>query len=346
MNNKFSALLGIIGTILLASPTVDARPLTLVGFGGAAQNAQKVTMFEPFSAQTNIEILTDTYNGGLAKIKAMVDSETVTWDVVLLEDPALLQACGEGLIEPMDWAAVGGKDKYLESAVSECGLGHIIWSTALAYNKDALAKEPKNWTDFWDVEKFPGKRGLRKGAKANLEFALMADGVAATEVYNVLKTPAGIERAFSKLKELEPYIQWWEAGAQPPEWLASGDVVMTSSYSGRIANAIKEGRNFGLVWDGQIYSVDSWAVIKGSENKTQGFKFISFASSEGPASEYPLMMPYGVPNKAAISKLPPEVAKKLPGSKANIAVGLREDTIFWVDYQDELNQRFNFLISQ
>ncbi|MFP3979000.1 ABC transporter substrate-binding protein [Marinobacter sp. KMM 10035] len=345
MNKKIITLLGIITTTLLVSSAVDARPLTIVGFGGAAQNAQKVTMFDPFSAQTKTEVLTDTYNGGLAKIKAMVDSESVTWDVVLLEEPALLQACEEGLIEPMDWTAVGDKDEYLESAVSECGLGHIIWSTALAYNKDALVKEPKNWSDFWDVKKFPGKRGLRKGAKANLEFALMADGVAIKDVYNVLNTPAGIERAFSKLKELEPNIQWWEAGAQPPEWLASGDVVMTSSYSGRISNAIKEGRNFGIVWNGQVYSVDSWAVIKGSENKTQGFEFISFASSEGPASEYPIMMPYGVPNKAAISKLPPEVAEILPSSKSNIAVGLREDTIFWVDHQDELNERFNFLIS-
>ncbi|EPJ45911.1 MAG: family 1 extracellular solute-binding protein [Osedax symbiont Rs1] len=346
MKRQFKTMFAVVATTLLVNTAVQARPLTVVGFGGAAQQAQKSTMVDPFTAKTKIEVLADSYNGGLAKIKAMVDSKTVTWDVVLLEDPDLIQACEEGLIEPMDWASVGGKDLYLESAVSECGLGHIIWSNVIAYNKATLAAGPESWVDFWDVKKFPGKRGLRKGAKGNLEFALMADGVAIADVYKVLQTPAGVDRAFAKLEELKPHVQWWEAGAQPPEWLASGDVVMTSAYNGRITNANKEGLDFGIVWPGHLYSVDSWVVVKGSPNKAQAFEFIGFASSEGPASEYPKLIPYGVPNKAAISKLPAAITKDLPSSNANIVVGLREKTEFWVDYQDELNERFNSLVSR
>ncbi|WP_229332846.1 extracellular solute-binding protein [Halomonas sp. KAO] len=223
---------------------------------------------------------------------------------------------------------------------------HRVWATALAYNNSELDEPPTSWADFWDVEKFPGKRGLRKGAKGNLEFALMADGVKREEVYDLLMTQAGIDRAFEKLEELEPHIQWWEAGAQPPEWLASGDVVMTSSYTGRIASAIEDGYSYGIVWDGQLYSVDSWAVIKGGDNKNLAFEFINYASSEQPATEYPKLMPYGVPNKAALEKLEGDIKAYLPGSDDNIAVGLREDTYFWVDFQDELNERFNFMISK
>lgn len=71
-------------------------------------------------------------------------------------------------------------------------------------------RQPASWADFWDVDKYPGKRGLRKRAVYNLEFALLADGVKVEDVYRVLSTPTGVERAFAKLSELKPHIQWWD----------------------------------------------------------------------------------------------------------------------------------------
>ena len=84
---------------------------------------------------------------------------------------------------------------------------------------------------------------MRKGARYNLEFALMADGVKTADVYKVLATKDGADRAFKKLTELKPNIQWWEAGAQPPQFLVAGDVVMTTAYNGRIDAAQREGKN-------------------------------------------------------------------------------------------------------
>src|SRR5690606_36114439 len=161
-------------------------------------------------------------------VKVMVDTGSVSWDVVELEMPELSRACDEGLLEEV--REVPGiaqvAPELLDGALHDCGVGFFVWSTVLAYNADKLATAPTGWGDFWDVEKFPGKRGLRKGAMYTLEFALMADGVAPDEVYTVLATQAGQDRAFAKLDELKPNIQWWEAGAQPPQYLASGDVVM------------------------------------------------------------------------------------------------------------------------
>ncbi len=90
--------------------------------------------------------------------------------------------CGEGLFEKLDWSAIGGKEHYLPQAVSDCGLGAVIATTVLAWDKDKLPVAP-SWSDFWDVAKYPGKRGLHKGVRGNLEFALMADGVAPGDVY-------------------------------------------------------------------------------------------------------------------------------------------------------------------
>jgi hypothetical protein len=98
----------------------------------------------------------------------------------------------------------------------------------MAYDGDKLKTAPTTWADFWDTKKIPGKRAMRKGARYNLEFALMADGVKPADVYKVLATKDGADRAFKKLTELKPSIQWWEAGAQPPQFLVAGDVVMAT----------------------------------------------------------------------------------------------------------------------
>ncbi|KAG1702901.1 NAD-dependent protein deacetylase [Nymphon striatum] len=97
-----------------------------------------------------------------------------------------------------------------------------------------MPEGPKTMADFFDTAKFPGKRGLRKGAKVNLEFALIADGVAAADVYSVLETPEGVDRAFAKLDTIKGDVVWWEAGAQPPQMLADGEVALTTAYNGRI----------------------------------------------------------------------------------------------------------------
>ncbi|MEL6078769.1 extracellular solute-binding protein, partial [Stenotrophomonas maltophilia] len=81
-------------------------------------------------------------------------------------------------------------------------------------NADKLKAPPGSWADFWDTKQFPGKRGLRKGAKYTLEFALMADGVPRDQVYQVLRQPGGVDRAFRKLDQIKTQIQWWESGAQ------------------------------------------------------------------------------------------------------------------------------------
>lgn len=331
-----AALGAALGTV-----NAQARDLTVVGWGGASQDVHRSVYFEPFSKTSGNAVVEDSYNGGLAKIKAMVDTKSVTWDAFLIEAPELLRGCENGLLEPLAWDKIGAKSDYIDAAVSDCGVGSYVWSVVISYDGDVLKDGPKSWADFWDVKKTPGKRGLRKGAKFNLEIALMADGVAADKVYEVLATAEGVERAFAKLNELKPSIQWWESGSQPAEWLASGDVVMTTAYNGRITNANKEGKNFKISWDGQIYAVDSWAVVAGSSNKDKAMDFVAFASASDNQAKFPLGIPYGVTNKKAIAALPATVGAQLPTAEANLVNALNSDTEFWIDFEEELNERFN-----
>ncbi|HEY9096768.1 MAG TPA: extracellular solute-binding protein, partial [Hydrogenophaga sp.] len=223
----------------------------------------------------------------------------------------------------------------------ECGVGTFVWSTVMAYDGDKLKTAPTTWADFWDVKKYPGKRGMRKGARYNLEFALMADGVKPADVYKVLATKEGTERAFKKLTELKPNIQWWEAGAQPPQFLVAGDVVMTTAYNGRIDAAQREGKNLKITWTGGIYDLDYWVMPKGTPNKDAALKFIALASSPDAQAEYAKNISYGPTNNKALAKLDAKVLAMLPTSPANSKDALQFGIAFWADQGEALEKRFS-----
>ncbi|WP_028535230.1 ABC transporter substrate-binding protein [Paludibacterium yongneupense] len=319
-----------------------ATDLTLISFGGSNKDAQVKAYYGPFQKTSGVHLVTGEYNGEMAKIKAMVEAGNIGWDVVEVETPELIRGCDEGLFEKLDWSQIGNKKDFVPAAVSQCGAGIFVWSTALTYNAAKLKGTPTGWKDFWDLKKFPGKRGLRKGAKYTLEFALLADGVKPADVYKVLATKAGVDRAFKKLDQIKPAIQWWDAGAQPAQFLASGDVVMSSAYNGRIALAQKDGnKNLKIVWGGSIYDVDSWAIVKGSPKKAEALKYIAFASKPQYQKIYSENIAYGPTNVKALPLLSKAVQADLPTAAANIKNAMALNVQFWVDNGEELEQRFN-----
>ena len=327
--------------LLVAASSLPAmaQQITVVNFGGANANAQKKAYYEPFE-KTGTKVVAVEYNGEQAKIKAMVETKKVTWDVVEVESPDVARGCDEGLFEKLDYSKIGNKADFNPAAVTECGIGVFVWSTVMAYNGDKLKDGPKTWADFWDTKKFPGKRGMRKGARYNLEFALMADGVKPADVYKVLATKDGAARAFKKLTELKPNIQWWEAGAQPPQFLVAGDVVMTTVYNGRIDAANREGKNLKITWLGGIYDLDYWVIPKGAPNKDASLKFIAFASTADAQAEYAKNIAYGPTNNKALAKLDAKVLDNLPTSPANSKEALQMNLQFWGDQGEDLEKRF------
>lgn len=334
---------GSLAVLILASAgqAAVARDLTIVNFGGANGKAQQVAYIDPLKKELGINILNVAYNGEQAKVKAMVETNNVVWDAVEVETADLGRGCDEGLYEKLDWSKLGNKEDYIPEAIHECGIGTFVWSTVLAYNGKTLKSTPSSWADFWNVEKFPGKRGMRKGARYNLEFALMADGVAPSDVYKTLATPEGIDRAFKKLDELKPNIQWWEAGAQPVQMLAAGDVAMSTAYNGRIDSANREGQDLKIVWNESIYDLDYWVIPTGSPNKKLAEEFIKYASSVPAQVAYAHEIAYGPINKKAVEQIGPELQANMPTSSENMKNALLSSYDYWADHGEELDQRFS-----
>ncbi|WP_206597571.1 extracellular solute-binding protein, partial [Pantoea dispersa] len=147
--------------------------------------------FQPFAAKLGATVLDESWDGGYGVLQAKVKAGVPNWDAVQVEAEELELGCSDGIYEKIDWQKIGGKDGFIPAGVSDCGVGAIVWSTGLAYDGDKIKDAPKSWADFWDTAKYPGKRGLRKGAKYTLEFALMAGLLSEGRAPRVLKTKEG-----------------------------------------------------------------------------------------------------------------------------------------------------------
>jgi putative spermidine/putrescine transport system substrate-binding protein len=337
--NALQPLLLALGLGLGVAQAQDA--MVVVGYGGAGQKAQDAAFFQPFARQTGATLTQAEYNGEMARIKVMVDTGHADWDVVQIEGPDLARNCDLGMFEPLDWKALGGAGQLVPNAAKECGSAALVWGVAIAYDADKLKTAPSGWADFWDLQKFPGKRSLRKGAKYTLEIALMADGVAKADVYKVLATPEGVDRAFRKLDQIKSSIQWWDSGAQPMQFLASGDVFMSTAYNGRVFAAQNEGAPMKVVWNGSLYAIDAWAIPKGSPNKQAAEDFIAFSLRPEQQKIHTAELGYGSINRNTEKLLDPALAQRLNTSPANLAQAVPVDFAFWVDHGEELELRFN-----
>ncbi|MDZ4311134.1 MAG: ABC transporter substrate-binding protein [Cypionkella sp.] len=350
----------VLSTALSSMAFAAHADLTVMSWGGAYGEAQTEAFVKPFIAATGKPtIMTDSDNPAPA-LKAMVEAGNVTVDVASVEYADGIRLCDEGVLEPIDAASLpAGADgtpaaeDFIAGAVTECAVSTDIWSNVFAYDTTKFPEGPTAVADFFDLTKFPGKRGLRKGAKAVLELALLGDGVPAAEVYAVLGTPEGVDRAFAKLDTIKKDVVWWEAGSQAPQLLADGEVAMTTAYNGRIfAAAMNEGKPFQIVWDGQIYENEMFVVPKGAPNMADAMEFIKFATSTEGLRASAQQISYGPARKSSMATEiifkdgKTVMAPHLPTAPENMTNALETSATFWVDHDAELNERFQAWLAQ
>ncbi|NRA54229.1 MAG: ABC transporter substrate-binding protein [Gammaproteobacteria bacterium] len=341
---RFGAALALCTAV---SPTI-AEQFTAVSFGGAYGAAQQKHMLDPYMKKTGHKILFENYSGGIAEIKAQVESGNILWDVVDIEVIDLERACSEGLLEifPHDTLPAGddgvaaNKDFIPEALSNECGVGNIIWTVLFSYSdKTIKGGTPDSINDLFDTKTFPGKRALRKRPQVNMEWALLADGVPKAQVYELLATKKGQQRAFAKLDTIKDQIVWFDSWSQAPQLLNDGGAVMVQSANGRIFDAIQSDKKpFKMVWDAHVYDLDVWAIVKGSKKKALAEDFIRYATSSRPESGMQEVA-YGPTRNSSYAYVDKAVIPKLPS--AHLDEGLQASGEFWADYGESLGEKFN-----
>jgi putative spermidine/putrescine transport system substrate-binding protein len=324
--------------------------INFVSWGGAYTNSQLKSMIEPYQqANTNVTINVIDYTGGLAQVRAQVEANNIEWHIVDLTPQNAIPGCDEGLFEEIDITAfpdgadgTPAADDFVEGGIGECFVGNIVYTTVMAYNSDLVEGEPSSVADFWDLEQFPGKRALRKDAGINLEWGLEAMGVSRDQIYATLATDEGVTLAFEGLDRIKSETVWWEAGAQPPQLLADGEVAMASAWNGRLYNAIvEENQPIVIMWDTQIWDLDAFAVVAGSPNLDAILDFLKFATSSEVLGDSTNYISYGPMRLSSSPFVDPDILPHLPTAPDNFANAIQYDIGYWADHTAEMTERFN-----
>ncbi len=356
----------VIGTVLAVPAQAD---VTVVSWGGAYTMSQQKAYADTY-APGGINFV--NYNGGLGEVRAQVESGNVTWDIVDVLPHEARVGCDEGLFEelPRDVfvKAPDGTsmdDDMFVPVPNDCVVPQIFWSYVPFYQKGTFdgnaAGNPETIADFFDVEKFPGKRGIHTWANATVEMALMADGVAPGDVYKTLSTKAGQDRAFAKLDTIKDHVVFWSAGAEPLELVKSGEVAMSLAYNGRIGAAVlSENAPFVTNWDGQVLEEEWLVLLKGSPNRDEALKFLIHASAPEQQAGQAKWITYAPMRKSGIDIIAnSENAGKpwfntgvniLPlmpnAGEATSQKHLYADPVWWADNGDSISERFKAWMGQ
>ena len=323
-----------------SAATEPGGPLTVISFGRADQDALTRAYYAGFGESTGIKVASLSYDGQITELEQMVRGGKPEWDVIQVESRTLQQGCEQGLFEKLDMRRIGDPGDFIPGSVSDCGLGIFAWSLALV-SSDKFGAAPRSWTDLWDLKKYPGKRGLRRSAKYTLEVALLADGVAPTDVYRVLATDAGVQRAFRKLEQIKSDVIWWEAAPQPRVLLSACTMAMSSAYALWFDPAQPNSEHFRIAWDESLYDVDSWAIPKGTSRLAEAYRFIAYASTPQRQKLLSERLPYGPTNKNALPLIRADLARTLPSYPGNLSHALKIDTGFWIAHGEALEKRFD-----
>jgi putative spermidine/putrescine transport system substrate-binding protein len=302
-------------------PRQDGVKLTFASFGGVYQDAQRKAWLDPYTAATGVEFTNDE-NSSNATIKAQVEAGQVTWDVVDVGNDFGLDA-NKDLLEPLDYSLIP-RDEVLEGFAGDYRVADITYGVVLGYNTDKTAgKVPAGWADFFDLQKFPGKRGLWDYSEGGLlEFALMADGVKPADLY---KPSLDVARATKTLDTIKDSIVFWSSGAESQELIGSGEVAMTMIWNGRAWSAKNTDKKpVEIQWNQQIVTADYLVVPKGSPNKDAAMKFIAYAICAANNAKPSQYIPYGPTNKNA--KPDPAKVPDLSVSNADANSAYFDDT--------------------
>ena len=324
--------LTIVAAAMATSAPASAADLVFSSWGGTTQDAQKAAWADKFAEKTGINVLQDGPTD-YGKLKAMVEANAVTWDVVDVEGDYAAQAGKKGLLEKLDFSVID-KSKLDPRFVTDYSVGSFYYSFVIGCNKDVVDACPKTWADLFDTEKFPGKRTFYKwSAPGVIEAALLADGVPADKLY-----PLDLDRAFKKLDTIKGDIIWWSGGAQSQQLLASAEAPFGSLWNGRMTALAQSGINAETSWEQNITAADSLVVPKGAKNKEAAMKFIALATSAEAQAELASLTGYAPINLDSPKMMDPEVAKTLPD--AQTASQVNADMNYWAENRDAIGERW------
>ncbi|WP_420412584.1 extracellular solute-binding protein [Roseibium sp.] len=359
----------LAGTAMAFAGTAAlAADMTIVSWGGAYSASQNNAYHKPYMEKNpDVNIINDESSAeAVAKLRAMNEAGNITWDLVDVVASDAIRLCDEGLaleIDPAtDLAAApdgtSAADDFGDLLVSECFIPQIVYSTTFGYRSDVAewgGKEPSDICAIFDTATFPGKRSLEKRPINNVEWALLCDGVPKEDVYSVLETEEGLDRALAKLGTIKDDVIWWSAGAETPQLLADKEVVIGSTYNGRLFALIEEQKQpVKMLWDAQVFDLDGWIIPAGlSDERLAAVKdYVKFATDTQRLADQAKYISYGPARKSSAplvgkhASLGIDMAPHMPTDPNNAKNTFLYNYEWWADYRDDIDAKFQAWLAQ
>jgi putative spermidine/putrescine transport system substrate-binding protein len=328
----------------LAAPTVwtgrafGADQITIADVGGAPADAIRKAFYDPFEKETGIRVVNVAHESDpITQFKLLVDTKSYIWDLCMVTQAMVgYLSKPKDYLEPLNIPA-SDYTTLVPGTLDPVWCGFSVFCTILAYRTDKFPNGgPNNWADYWNVAKFPGRRGLYKGVTGMLECALMADGVPAAKLY-----PLDIDRAFKMLDKIKPAVKvWWASGAQNTQILQSGEVDMSDTWGARAFAAIEGGAPVKMVFTEGLYSTDGWSIPKGTPRADLARKFVRYCLKPEQQALYSNTVANAPTNQDAYKFITPERAKVLATSPDNIKGLVQSDGTWWATNRDKVQERF------
>lgn len=247
----------------------DAQ-LTIADYGGKLSKAMNTAFLEPYTAETGVKFTQDPSMDN-NKIALQVQSGNIEWDMAEVDTWLANQQCGTQF-EEIDTATLD-TSKFAEGRVTnKCGLPVMEWGAVLAYDKSKFGDNPPtSWADFFDTQKYPGKRCAPTTAQYNLEAASLASGAKPESLY-----PIDVTKAISKYETIRNDTTFLTSSTQQVDTMLSGGAAMCMVYSPRAFEAVSQSANWDVVWPTAIKVWDNLVILKGSKNADEAKKFLSW----------------------------------------------------------------------
>ncbi len=309
----------------------DAKELHIMNSGGEYADSLEKCVNAPLLASDGIKVVQET-PGGYAKMAAQAKSGVIVNTVTDGPTGDMYRQAAEGLLEPIDWAKLNPEPMF-DEAKNPNGFGASYYSTIMAWRADA--KAPQNFVDFFDTEKFPGKRALPDYPEFVLAFAAMGDGMTPEEVSKGLD----LDRAFKTLERIKKDVIWWQSGAQPAQLLKDNEVQYAIAWSGRVLG--QEGVD--STYNQGMLDISWWTVAKGITDAQRDMLYTWLRKQTNAEVQKCLLdfLPYPGPSPELAKIVSPEVLKTFPTSDENKKVQWLMPGQWWYDNAKDVEKRWN-----
>ncbi|MEI4487540.1 extracellular solute-binding protein [Frigidibacter sp. MR17.14] len=316
--------------LVLAGPALADGEVVMQDPGGKYGDALREVMYDTFEKEMGIDVVTVQEARSGPRIKAQVEAGKTEWDLTFIFDQET-KLLGDCCLADIDYSKLSPEAQKTLATMPDNlkrpkGVALQVIGVAMVYNTDTYAEQqPKSWADFWDVEKFPGKRCLPAWPRFVMEAALMADGVPKDQLY-----PVDVERALKKIAEIKPHVsKWWTTSAQAPQLLLDGEADMCMAYTGSSSVLALEGAPLEVEWNQGFVYYDFFAIPKGAPNYDNALKLLSWRLDAQRAAKLTSTYPVALPSELVYAAADPEISKYWANNPTNLEKAIAWSPDYW-----------------